>query len=340
MEPYGHSTCAELIRASYNLQFADDLCQGLAAEHKHILAKYHYDQLGSELFELITKQPEYYLTQAEFQILGRYAADILSSADSDVEVIELGPGSGLKAAALLRNSSSAQLVYKPVDISKKAIDSTVLNFKNLLPKVLCQPLVGDFFDEMGSRTQKQKLILFLGSSIGNFRPAQQHEFLEKVALQANDGDLFLCGFDLIKDEHYLNAAYNDVALVTEQFNFNLLDRANRETGSNFSRANYHRTSSFNSATNAVETYLVSENRHDVFVAANGIRHSISFGESIHIESSYKFTLSEINSLAKRAGFEVLGHFQDRNRLFVDTLMRKRTGKGGVHMSSGKGCSVN
>lgn len=304
--------------------FASDVENGLQAKEKSLPAKYHYDEEGSRLFDRITEQPEYYLTRKEFEILDRHAAEILSHADDGAEVYELGPGSGMKAVTLLSRgrSPNAELKYRPIDVSEGALASTKKNFSTHLPRVTCSPLLGDFA-ELASHdpisSDRQALFLFLGSSIGNYTPRQQREFCVTMARATRPGDLFLCGFDLLKDRSELNAAYNDANGVTEEFNFNLIERLNREFVADFERENFSRSSAFDPKTNAVETYLVARRAHRVSFEGLGLEVDFAEGEKLHIESSYKFSLAEIEELARATGFTIVKHFTDAEGFFTDSL---------------------
>ena len=236
----------QLSKPAFDQRFAEDTRLGLTAKPKYLKPKYFYDHTGSELFEEICRQPEYYLTLTEASILETYSSTIakMQGNNDSIAIIELGSGSSLKTRILIQaflEAKQKSIYYYPIDISQTILQNAIEILSNEFDDLQIAGLPTDFFDGIDKANQlisyknfsAKKIFVFLGSSVGNFEPEEAELFLKAVANKLNEDDLLLIGFDLHKDEKVLNAAYNDLAAVTAKFNLNILHRINKELGGEF-----------------------------------------------------------------------------------------------------------
>jgi L-histidine N-alpha-methyltransferase len=287
--------------------FAEDVRTGLGARPMSLSPKYFYDDLGSALFEAITRLPEYYLTRIERDLLATYAGDIVASVGGPLELVELGSGSAVKTRLLIDAILAKQqsLTYHPIDISADAVTDSSLALAGSYDALRIVAYASDYFPLLRDKrlvTHGRVLALFLGSNIGNFEPAEARELLRLLAAARHPGDGLLIGYDLKKDPSILELAYDDPTGVTAAFNKNLLARMNRELGANFDLAAFRFRAQWNEERGAVQSFLVSERDQQVVVPASNVTVDFAAGETIHTESSYKFTREEIVALAADCGF--------------------------------------
>lgn len=310
--------------------FSADVRRGLGRQPKSLPAKYFYDETGSQLFEEITRQPEYYPTRTEATILRRHAADIHELLDCDVSLVELGSGSSVKTTILLDALIEKQqaLHYLPIDISPTILEETAVRLDARYPELDVTTIASEYglglhqahrILESRRESPRRKLVLFLGSSIGNLEPAAAVAFLHKVTHVLEKGDGLLVGFDLQKDPAILNAAYNDAQGVTARFNRNVLMRINRELGGEFDLDRFSHSAFYNEELARIEMHLVSESRQDVRVAALEEVFHFEAEETIHTESSYKYTREKIAEFAEAAGFRIAELFTDERDWFALSL---------------------
>ena len=288
--------------------FADDVIAGLKAKPKNLSPKYFYDDNGSELFERICETPE-----------------IAAANKGKNLIIELGSGSSIKTRYLLNAfiKNVSPVTYVPIDVSEILIQSgnALLNdFEGLY----VNGIIGEYEQALEIVSEiypRPKLFVFLGSSIGNFDLPHAEEFMKKISASMNTGDSLLIGFDLVKDEGILNAAYNDNDGVTAEFNLNLINRINREFNSEIDINNFEHTAFFNPAKSRIEMHLIS--RCDQSFSLNGSG-EISFrkNETIHTENSYKFTDDMIKELAQASGLSITNSWKDKNNYFELCLMTR------------------
>ena len=310
--------------SQHSEEFAMDVLTGLSAHPKSIPAKYFYDDVGSELFQKISQHEDYYPTKTEFSIFEHAASvipDIIKT--SEIDIIELGAGDGHKSKLLIDGflNHGCKVNFYPIDISEKAMQllgENLLNSHNLA----IHGIVADYFtglNHLKKISSNRKLVLFLGSNIGNFNKQECGDFLKKLWLSLNELDHVLIGYDLKKDTHILNKAYNDSDGLTKAFNLNLLNRINTELGGNFNVAKFEHYGFYNPTIEAMESHLISLDKQDVYLSA--LEKSVHFEkfEALHLESSYKFTLPEIGNLAGHNGFKIKRHFSDSNDYFIDSL---------------------
>jgi dimethylhistidine N-methyltransferase len=307
--------------------FAQDVLSGLRAERKILSPKYFYDEIGSNLFVQITQTEEYYPTRTEKSILNQYSSQIVDTCEKVNWLVELGSGSSEKTESLLcefhqkRNTFN----YIPIDVSDIIIDSG----KKLLEKYDKLSVTGILSDyERGlslvSKVENgSKLILFLGSSIGNFTPAEIDAFLTMTRKALHDNDYILIGFDLVKNRGVLEAAYNDAQGITEAFNLNILQRINRELDGNFDVGNFEHTAFFNEKLSRVEMHLVSKKKQTVTIGTLNTKISFRKNETIHTENSHKFTPEMIASYADEARLEVVKTWTDPKDYFALCLLKKK-----------------
>lgn len=308
--------------------FAQDILKGLRSQPKKMSSKYFYDKKGDVLFQQIMRMPSYYLTDAEYEILDQYKGEILGLiGDQHFDLIELGAGDGLKTKLLLEHfvEKQADFTYCPIDISADVLKQLETDVAQRWPKLECKLMPGDYFEMLGQlehRSHARKVILFLGSNIGNLTPDEARLFIGKVQEHMAPGDILITGFDLKKDPAVILEAYNDPTGITAAFNLNLLERINRELGANFEVAQFKHWETYNPITGATKSYIVSKQKQKVHIKALNQDFNFEAWEAIDVELSQKFNLAEIEALAKLTGFEVLHHFQDQRLYFVDSVWQK------------------
>ena len=305
--------------------FAGEVAEGLLSIPKSLPCKLFYDSAGSVLFEEITRLPEYYLTRAELEILSASAGEIAEAAGSGITVVELGSGTAAKTCTLLHGISRRQLrvPYFPVDISPAALDLARLRVTEDCEHVSVHPVIADFGDGFGflRRIPGHKLVLYLGSSIGNFDPEAATEMLTRVREQLNSGDSLLLGTDLVKAGSILVPAYDDAQGITAQFNKNILRRLNRELGADFDLDFFEHLAIWNPEQSRMEIYLESLQPQTVLVRSLGMRIQLAAGERIHTENSYKYTLPMVRDLLENAGFALVKSWFDSRKWFALNLAR-------------------
>jgi dimethylhistidine N-methyltransferase len=295
---------AVLDREPAKSDFLSETVAGLSSTPRTLPCKYFYDARGAALFQKISELPEYYLTRAELQILDHYSADIAAALGREIELIGLGTGAGTKTRILLEKLE-APTAYIPVDISKKQLERSTALFRKIFPTLEILPVCADYLEPIHlpspARQATHKIVYFPGSTIGNFEPDAARQFLRRVANHCRRGGGLLIGADLQKDRHILERAYNDSAGVTEQFNLNLLARANRQLGADFDLEQWRHYAVYNSTQGRIEIYLISE--IDQTVRIHDHQFEFRAGERITTEYSYKYTKESFTELARSAGFE-------------------------------------
>jgi len=295
---------------------------------KRLPSRYLYDDLGSALFDAIGYLPEYGLTRADERILRRHAGEIIQAMRPPFMVAELGSGGGRKTRWLLEALGTEQPTsYYPIDISSAALERCALELGRL-PAVHVEPIEADYHDGLSivaSRRRKDErlLLLFLGSTIGNFEPSEARDFLREVRGWLRPGDGFLLGTDLVKPEPTLIAAYDDALGVTAAFNLNLLRRLNRELDAEFDLENFYHEARWNAEHRRVEMHLVARMAHVVRIGAIGLGVTFRAGESIWTESSYKFDPEEPERISRQLPFVPARQWLDRKWPFAESLLIAR-----------------
>ncbi len=308
--------------------FLADVIKGLSAEQKAISAKYFYDDIGSELFQKISQHPDYYPTKTEFSILDKISDTLPRHIrESEIDIIELGAGDGHKSELIINGFIKAKrnVNFYPIDISEKAMQLLGENLA-VNENLNIHGVVADYshgLHHIREISNNKKLVLFLGSNIGNFNKTQTDQFLSMLSNTLDKHDYVIMGFDLKKDPAILNQAYNDSDGLTKAFNLNLLTRINHELGGNFDVAQFKHYGFYNPYRGTMESYLISLSAQSIYIeAANQMFHFKQF-EPIHLEYSHKFTSSGIDKLAKQNGFDTIAQFSDEKSYFIDALWQVR-----------------
>ena len=314
----------ELAPDATSTAVADAARQGLLRARKRLPPWLLYDDAGSALFEEITRLPEYYLTRTERAILMRDADAIIDAAGIPLEIVELGAGSASKTRLLLQAALArqARVRYVPVDVSRAALAQASARLRGLRGLDV-EPVIARFPEELGflRETQHRRLVLFLGSSIGNHDGRAAHALLAGVRRRLAPGDALLLGADRRKSPALLHPAYDDAAGVTARFNRNVLVRLNRELGANFVPERFEHVVRWSDRLSRVDLHLQSVVAQRVTIRALGSTVDFAAGERIHTESSYKFTEAKLRSLLTRAGYVAETTWMDEARWFGLTLAR-------------------
>lgn len=310
--------------AKENISFCVDVLKGLSSKEKSISSKYLYDEAGSDIFQEITKLREYYLTKAEENILSKRASEIVGYIQSsEVDVVELGVGDGHKTKLVLNElaNQGKKTNFFGIDISAEALSQMKENIKENGGLEVCA-VIGEYLPGLAyarAKSERQMLVLFLGSNIGNFFPDYRSEFLGSVRANLRPGDLVLTGFDLKKNISRLMSAYNDEKGVTAKFNLNLLSRINNELGGEFDLSKFIHHAIYNPVLGAMESHLISTCEQEVYIEEFDKTFHFDSYEPIHLEYSFKFSRREIEAMASKAGFAPIDHFTDESGDYVDSL---------------------
>ncbi len=309
-------------------EVAAAVTQGLLSHPKTLPAWLFYDEAGSRLFDKITALPEYYLTRTERAIFLEFAGEIIERAAEGhaLQMIELGAGSCEKTRILLAAAAERQdtVLYEPVDVSAAPLEAARERIEREISGVLVAPRVADYVRDLAHEAPlsgERRLVLYIGSSIGNFEPCAARELLMKIRATLAPGDALLLGVDLVKDRMLLHAAYNDASGVTEAFNRNLLHRLNRELGANFKPGLFAHRAVWNAAESRVEMHLESRLRQMVSISGIDALMEFEAGETIHTENSYKYHPGEAESMLQAAGFAPAQTWTDARGWFAVALGR-------------------
>ncbi|MGH9528906.1 MAG: L-histidine N(alpha)-methyltransferase [Terriglobales bacterium] len=305
--------------------FAREVEEGLSSSPKSLPSKLFYDGPGSVLFDEITRLPEYYLTRTELEILRTHADGIALAIGPNVSVVELGAGTATKTSTLLQALAGKQIrtSYFPVDISPSALDEAKAQVNARCPTVHVHPVVADFSEGFAflKDIPGRKLVLYLGSSIGNFDPGAAVSMLAHVRNVLGCGDCLLLGTDLVKPSKILIPAYDDAQGITAQFNKNILRRLNRELGADFYVNAFRHVACWNAACSRIEMHLQSRCRQTVSLGILGSKVNFLAGERIHTENSYKYTMDMVNKMLSAAGFSLDQTWFDHKKWFALNLAR-------------------
>lgn len=292
---------------------SDEILVGLNKRQKTLSPKFFYDEKGSQLFTEITRQPEYYPTRTEIQLLRDHAGEISELIGEDFLLIEYGSGSSEKIRILL--DSLRPSLYAPLDISRdylaQAAEALGREYPWLEVHATCVDFTAEF--ELPFESEKRHVSFFPGSSIGNFERSEAAAFLSRIrSLVGADGGL-LIGVDMKKDITVLNKAYNDKSGVTADFNLNILEHINREYDADFDLGRFKHEAKYDVEEGCIQMFLVSTSDQSVNVA--GHHFQFSEGEKIHTENSHKYTVDEVLKMAKGAGFTKAKNWLDKDALF-------------------------
>jgi L-histidine N-alpha-methyltransferase len=306
-------------------QFCNDVLAGLTATPKYLEAKYFYDSRGDELFQEIMNSPEYYPTNCEMEIFTQQTEALASAIIADgsaFDLIELGAGDATKSTHLLRHllDNKADFTYLPIDISGHVINYLNEALPATLPGLQLTGLTGEYFDMLKQAAEisdRRKVVLFLGSNIGNMPVEDAESFCAELRRHLSPGDSVLMGVDLKKNPKIILAAYNDAQGFTRQFNLNLLTRINRELKANFDTAQFEHYPMYDPETGACKSYLISLTDQQVQLCDETI--VFKKDEYIYMEISQKYTLEQTKEMAAKTGFEPVNHFFESKEWFLDAI---------------------
>lgn len=304
----------DLKSSTLSTPFARDVVAGLSQPRKVIPARYFYDRRGSELFEEITRLPEYYPTRTEIELLERHGGDIARLTGKRRVVVEFGSGSSTKTPLLLACVDPA--AYVPIDISADFLRESAAVLAAQHPGLEVLPVAGDFTRPLALPRQlrdRPMLGFFPGSTIGNLDPAAAVDLLRAFRATLGDEARLVIGIDLRKNPRLLEAAYDDSAGITAAFNLNLLDRLNRELGGDVPVEAFEHRATWNDALGRIEMHLVAQ--RDLAFSVAGRRFTMAAGETIHTENSHKYTLEEARLLARTSGWTPLAAWTDAQAMF-------------------------
>jgi len=288
-------------------QLAADVRRGLAARPKRLPPKYFYDDRGSQLFDAICDLPEYYLTRTEHALLRRVAGAVVAAV-APSHLIELGSGASRKTRLLLDALMRGQTrpVYVPIDVSGGMLRQSAVALRAAYPRLRVHGIEADFERGLPLLPDgRRRLVAYLGSSIGNFEPPHDGQLLASIAERLRPGDALLLGVDLVKAPATLEAAYDDAAGITAEFNRNILRVINRELGADFRPERFDHVAFFNADAAQVEMHLRAREAHAVEIAALDLVVEFATGETIHTECSRKFTRATVEALLTQSGFRLL-----------------------------------
>jgi dimethylhistidine N-methyltransferase len=307
--------------------FAEEVARGLGSHPKRLPCRFFYDEAGSELFEAICELPEYYLTRAEREILAERADEIAGLFDAPIALAELGSGSSAKTRLLIEACLRRHggLRYVPVDISRSMLEASALallrRYQGLEIRAIASEY-GEGLRHVRAETERPKLIVWLGSNVGNFGRAEAARFLAEIGQAMAAADRLLVGIDLRKDRAALERAYDDAQGVTARFNLNLLARIDRELGGEFALAHFAHRARWDEDEGRVQMHLVSLREQSVAIRALGVRVAFARGEAIHTEDSYKYDAGESEALARAAGLRLARRWLDREKRFSLNLLAR------------------
>lgn len=294
--------------------FQEEVINGLNLNPRFVAPKFFYDEKGSKLFDEICMAPEYYVTRTEIKILEDNLDEISAYIKDGCLLIEPGSGSSQKVRTLL--NASEPHAYLPMDISADYLRCVAEDLAQEYPWLEIHAVCVDYTAPIHIPElphQPHRVAFFPGSSIGNFEPDDAVQFLSNIANLVNNGGGLLIGVDLKKDNQILNNAYNDSEGSNAAFNLNLLDRANSELGANFNLDTFTHKAFYNDDKSRIEMHLISD--IDQQVRVSGQQFEFKRGQGIHTENSYKYTIEEFQSLARKAGFTPLKYWTDPQSLF-------------------------
>lgn len=305
--------------------FFDDVMTGLRANPKRLNSKYFYDANGDKLFQDLMNCEEYYPTNCELEIFSTKTAEICKAMMADgspFDLIELGAGDATKSSYLLKYllEQKVDFTYMPIDISDNVISYLNITLPVTLRGIKLNGLNGEYFDmlkQAATTSGKRKVILFLGSNIGNMPVADAISFSKELRKHLNKGDMALIGFDLKKNPATVLAAYNDKNGITKRFNLNLLERINRELGGNFDLTKFEHYPTYDPETGACKSYLVSQ--VDQIVTVGNKHVHFRKDEYIFMEISQKFTVLQTGQMAEKSGFKPVELFHDSKNWFLDAI---------------------
>ncbi len=320
------TTTAKLL----DTPFRKEVFDGLSAYPKYLSSKYFYDKKGDRLFQDIMAMPEYYLTGCEFQILSSHTGtigELFRDRENGLDLIELGAGDGKKTKVLLKYmaENNFNFVYKPIDISENAVEMLSENLANEMPALTVDAEVGEYFEvleRLKGFNKRKKVIMVLGSNIGNLKHPKAIEFLTKLKDAMLPDDLLFMGFDQKKNPQTILDAYNDEAGITAAFNKNVLTRINRELDGNFEVEKFKHWEMYNPETGTAKSFLVATEAMQVTIEKLQLTVNFDKWETIHTEISQKYDDKTVQWLAEKSGLEIETSFTDEKEYYKNYAFRK------------------
>lgn len=315
---------------NFTSEFEKEVFEGLTAYPKHLSSKYFYDEIGDKLFQDIMAMPEYYLTDCEFNILDANKSEISALFQADnvpFSLFELGAGDGKKTKILLNHLVENKTVfdYRPIDISQNALDQLEASLKAEIPNLEVNPIQGTYFETLRDINQangRKKIILFLGSNIGNLLHEQAVDFLNNLRDSINEGDLVFMGFDQKKHPQTILDAYNDQTGITAAFNKNILRRINRELDGNFDLDKFIHWEVYDPETGTAKSFLVATAPVSVTIERLGLEIRLNQWETIHTEISQKYDDAVVEWLADKSGLSIVSQFTDAQQHYKNYVFKK------------------
>lgn len=310
--------------------FYEDVLKGLTSTPKRLDSKYFYDEIGDQLFQDLMNCHDYYPTNCELDIFKNQTAELarlITDNNNDAfDLIELGAGDAMKSSYLLKHllDDGVDFTYLPIDISAHVIDELDKNLAKTLPGLKFAGLKGEYFEMLqraAALSNKRKVVLFLGSNIGNMPVPEAEAFCQELKDHLAPGDMAVIGFDLKKNPKTILAAYNDHDGITKKFNLNLLHRINQELGADFALDQFDHYPTYDPETGACKSYLISLCEQSVHIADHNQSIHFKKDEYIYMEISQKFTAEQIKQMAINTGFEPVSYLFDAKSWFTDAIWK-------------------
>ena len=307
-----------------NQTFYKDVIQGLSEESKTLSSKYFYDDAGDKIFQEIMQMEEYYLPKCELEILNNQTENIVNSVGfNSFDIVGLGAGDGSKTKHFLKRITdlNKKVVYYPLDISADVLETNKKNILEHIPTLEVYAIAGDYFETLDKLIHDNpKIILFLGSTIGNYDNESAEVFMKKIYDMMDERDILMVSFDLKKNPHKILAAYNDDKGITKRFNLNLLKRINRELNGNFDLEKFDHYPYYDPISGTTYSYIFSTINQTVTIGNQEI--NFKANEMIHTEISQKYSLKTIENFKKNIGFSSVEHFLDEGENYAISLFKK------------------
>ncbi|WP_339837862.1 L-histidine N(alpha)-methyltransferase [uncultured Flavobacterium sp.] len=307
-----------------NQTFYKDVIEGLSKHLKTLPSKYFYDDAGDKIFQEIMQMEAYYLPQCELEILNNQTEKIVKSFGYDsFDIVGLGAGDGSKTKHFLKRITdlNKKVVYYPLDISADVLETNKQNITVHIPSIEMYPIAGDYFETLDKLVHDNpKIILFLGSTIGNYDTESAELFMKKIYDMMDERDILMVSFDLKKNPHKVLAAYNDEKGITKRFNLNLLKRINREINGNFDIEKFDHYANYDPISGTTYSYIFSKIEQTVTIENQKIHFKAN--ELIHTEISQKYSLNTIETFKNNIDFKSVEHFLDDGKNYAISLFKK------------------
>lgn len=309
-------------------EFLEHVKNGLSKSPKKLSSRYFYDEKGDDLFQQIMQLEEYYLPNCEMEIIetqSKKIAEDISKVHHELQIVELGAGDGSKTKHFLKQVSSffQQIEYVALDISPNILEVNKCEVENHVSDLIQTCIAGNYFETYKNlpKTNKGRIVLFLGANIGNYPFSEAISFFQFVKSGLNDSDCFLVSFDLVKHPRKIIKAYDDSKGITRQFNLNLLERMNRELGADFDISKFDHYPFYNPITGITSSQIISLDKQKVHFT-EGFMTDFEAFEAIHVEVSKKFFWKDIEEIAKESGMNIQKTYYDKNKEYAFVIFKK------------------